>query len=72
MAKVDLLPISIFAEGNESKDFELTFDEFASSESLGEMQEVKIFETNLINTFNEFRKININLKFETDNKKTEI
>ena len=67
MTNVSLLPENLFSDSNDSNG-----DEHPSPQYIGQMQELNIIETNLINTLYEIRNLNIDLNFESDNKKTEI
>lgn len=72
VTNVSLLPVNLFSDNNESNSLELNTDEYSSTQSSGQMQDINIIKTNLINALYEIRNLNIDLNFKTDNKKTEI
>lgn len=72
MSTVSLRHVNLFSGSNESIGFDLIPDEYSSIQHSGQMQELNIIETNLINTLYEIRNLNIDLNFETEYIKTEI
>ena len=72
MANVSLLPASLFSDEKDYYGSELASDEYSLPQYGGQTQRLNVIETNLINALYEIRNLNIDLNFESDNKKTEI
>ncbi|MDE6696213.1 MAG: hypothetical protein K2K25_04985 [Muribaculaceae bacterium] len=72
MANVSLLPVNLFSDINESDNYELISKEYSSQQYTERVQKINIIESNLINALYEIRNLNVELNFETENKKTEI
>lgn len=72
MANVSLLPENLFSDAKQTNSIELRSDEYSSTQYKGQMQKPNVIETNLINALYEIRNLNIDLNFETENKKNEI
>ena len=72
MTNVSFLPEVYYSDDNESTGLDQISEGYSSQPHSGQMQRLNVIETNLINALYEIRNLNIDLNFETDNKKTEI